>query len=465
MRINLFSRHFARFIALLMVSFVLITCTSQSPKKPENIQQKSELTIWWNRGYYPEQDEAIEKVVENWKQVTGNQVKLSFFSEDDTLKEAITALKVGNPPDILFSERADFTLIPQWAWEGKLADVSGVMEPIQSLYEPSAIASVYLKNKATQKRSYYAIPLMEQTLHIHYWRALLQEGGIDPQNLPQNWSEFWQIWQQAQANLKTSGQTEIYGLGLPMSVESSDTYLIFEQFLIAHDVQLFDEQGNLQLDQPTVRQGIIDTLNEYTNFYLQGNVPPAAINWLNADNNTNFLNRSTIMTLNPSLSIPGSQREDQDIYQHQLVTALFPNTPKGQRMKHLVSVKEAVVFSEAQNPKLAQQFLTYLIEPKNLSAYVQGTGGRYFPVMRQLWNDPFWQNPNDPHLKVASQQFQSNKTQPLYHVINPAYAQVQTENIWGQAIKAVLTQGVSPEQATDQAIQRIKEIFDQWQQK
>jgi len=460
---NLFSRSFTGFIALLMVSFLLITCTSQIHKNPENIKQSSELIIWWNRGYYPEQDEAIEQVVEKWKQETGNQVKLSFFSEEDTLKEAIAALEIGNPPDILFSERADFTLIPQWAWEGKLADVSAVIEPIKNLYEPSAIASVYLKNKTTQKRSYYAIPLMQQSLHIHYWRELLKAAGIEDQNLPQNWSEFWQIWQQAQANLTTQGQSEIYGLGLPMSVESLDTYLIFEQFLIAHDVQLFDQQGNLQLDKPTVRQGIIDTLDEYTRFYLQGNVPPMAINWLNADNNTNFLNRSTIMTINPSLSIPGSQREDQDIYQHQLVTALFPNTPKGKPMKYLVSVKQAIIFSQAQNPKLAQQFLAYLIRPENLSSYVKGTGGRYFPVMIQLWNDPFWQNPNDPHLAVATQQFKPGQTQPLYHIMNPAYAQVQTENIWGQAIKAVLTQGLSPEVATDQAIQGIQAIFAQWQ--
>nr|WP_293098903.1 hypothetical protein [Okeania sp. SIO2F4] len=36
---------------------------------------------------------------------------------------AIDALEVGKTPDILFSERAEFTLIPQWAWQDKLVDI------------------------------------------------------------------------------------------------------------------------------------------------------------------------------------------------------------------------------------------------------------------------------------------------------------------------------------------------------
>ncbi|MGD1712311.1 extracellular solute-binding protein [Dapis sp. BLCC M172] len=115
-------------ILLFIVSLILVTCSGSQPKNSLlETQSEKVLTIWWNRGYYPEQEEALKKVVAEWLEKTDNKVELLFLSEDDILQAGIDALAAGKPPDILFSERAEFTLIPQWAWEGKLADVSDVI--------------------------------------------------------------------------------------------------------------------------------------------------------------------------------------------------------------------------------------------------------------------------------------------------------------------------------------------------
>ncbi|MGD1712313.1 hypothetical protein [Dapis sp. BLCC M172] len=82
--------------------------------------------------------------------------------------------------------------------------------------------------------------------------------------------------------------------------------------------------------------------------------------------------------------------------------------------------------------------------------------------MPQLWKDPFWSNTKDPHISVASQQFTEHQTRLFKNSINPAYSQVDSENIWGKAMGEVLIEGLSPTAATDQAINRIKEIFSQW---
>ena len=93
-----------------------------------------------------------------------------------------------------------------------------------------------------------------------------------------------------------------------MSPLAGDTFFIFEQFLEAYNVRIVDENGQLLLDNPQVKAGIIEALTEYTNFYKNGYVPPAATQWSNPDNNIAFLSRNLLMTVNPSLSIPGSQR-------------------------------------------------------------------------------------------------------------------------------------------------------------
>ncbi|MEH1965952.1 hypothetical protein [Nostoc sp.] len=52
-----------------------------------------------------------------------------------------------------------------------------------------------------------------------------------------------------------------------------------------YDVQILDFKGKLLIDDPKVRQKIVQTLDWYAKFYQQGYVPPDAINWLNPDNN------------------------------------------------------------------------------------------------------------------------------------------------------------------------------------
>ncbi|WP_293066996.1 ABC transporter substrate-binding protein, partial [Okeania sp. SIO2B3] len=296
---------FLTIILLFIVSFILVTCSVNKPKNSlQKFQSEAVLTIWWNRGYYLEQDEALKKVITKWQEKTKNKVELLFFSEDNILQATIDALAKGEPPDILFSERAEYTLTPQWAWEGKLVDVSDIIESVNNLYSDTALKSAYLYNNIESKSSYYAVPIMQQSIHIHYWHDLIREAGLG-EEIPEKWDEFWQFWKNLQKVLPQQNNSEIYALGLPMSIYSTDTYVIFEQILEANNVQILDKQGKLQVDKPAIRQKIIEILDWYTSFYKNGYVPPNAVNWLNSDNNTNFLNRKTLMTINPTMSIPG----------------------------------------------------------------------------------------------------------------------------------------------------------------
>ncbi|EAW34526.1 ABC transporter substrate-binding protein [Lyngbya sp. PCC 8106] len=449
-------------ILLFLFSLILSTCSGEMPSKntSTNISDRP-LTIWWNRGYYPQQDEAIEQLVSDWQKQTKNSVELLFFGEEETLSKAIQAIENGKPPDILFSERAEYTLIPIWAKNGKLADVSPVIASVKTQYTPVALQSALLYNNVTNKSSYYAVPLMQQSLHIHYWKDLVKQIGL-PDSIPQDWQGFWSYWKQAQETLLLQGRSDIYAMGIPMSVASSDTYWVFEQILEAYDVQLIDSQGELQIDKPQVQAGIIEALTWLTNLYKAGYIPPNSINWLNADNNTTFLNKMTLMTLNVSLSIPGSQQQDEDIYLNQMATVAFPNKPSGEPMKSLTSIKQALIFTASPNQTLAQEFLTYLVQPDHLEQYIKGAAGRYFPVMPKLFSDPFWNNPNNPHVYEAAKQLRQGETRSLYQVLNPAYAQVSAENVWGEALQQVVVNDVSPSVAVDQAIERIKEIFTQW---
>jgi hypothetical protein len=45
------------------------------------VAQGADLTIWWAKGYYPEQDEGVRRVIEDFQKDTGTSVELAFYSE------------------------------------------------------------------------------------------------------------------------------------------------------------------------------------------------------------------------------------------------------------------------------------------------------------------------------------------------------------------------------------------------
>ncbi|WP_036477403.1 ABC transporter substrate-binding protein [Myxosarcina sp. GI1] len=450
-------------LAIAIIALV-IACNSEPKLQNTQIEQQRSLErenglqIWWDKGYIAEEDEILQQIVDNWQQKSGEKAKLSFYVADEIAQKTQRAIKAGNPPDVLFSSRAEYPLL---ALQGELADVSDVIEPVEQSYTDTARKSAYLYNNVEKKYSYYSVPLHQATIHIFYWRDLLERVEKKPDDIPLEWNEFWDFWRDVHTSIYQK-QPEIYGLGMPFSIEASDTYYLFEQILEAYNVQILDDSGNLAIDNPKVREGIINCLQWYADFYLQDYVPSDAINWLDPDNNRNFLNHNVVMTPNPTLSIATALRSDKKTYLNKLGTMEFPHKPDGDRLKHLVSVRQAAILNTAKNRELAKDFLSYLIQPEVINNYLKSAGGRYLPAIIPAIQDSFWTNPQDLHISTATKTLTKGQTRLFYSVQNPIYSSVLEENVWGLALNRIIVDGVSPEQAADEAIARIETIFSEW---
>src|SRR4051812_4665048 len=137
---------------------------------PAQAQQK--LTIWWTKGFYESEDKALRDVIDRFQKKTGTQVELSLFATEDSITKAVSAVEAGSPPDVGFGTTYDFRPTGRWAYEGKLEDVSAVVDPLKAEFLPIAYESVYLLNKAAGKRGVYAVPIEQQTMHFFYWEDM-----------------------------------------------------------------------------------------------------------------------------------------------------------------------------------------------------------------------------------------------------------------------------------------------------
>lgn len=438
-------------------------------ENPRSPTEEDVLEIWWDKGFTIEEDEALEQIISHWEQESGKKIKLSFYSNDELPEKAQRAIQADTPPDLIMGSSAERELNPRLAWEGKLVDVSDILEPVKNSYSESALEAVHFYNNVNKKRSYYGVPISQLTIHVFYWRDLLEQAGKSEADIPQDWNGFWKFWQQVQDNLQAKSKQnrqqnqKIYGLGFPFSAGAADTYYLFEQILEAKDVHILDAEGQLIVNRPEVRQGIIDSLKWYSDFYAAGYVPPNAINWLNPDNNRNLFKRAIVMTPNTTLSIPAAVRKNSDINLDKLGIVEFPDKPNKKPMRHLVAVNAVVLLSKSQRQELAKDFLKYLVKPDTLSSYLEVSGGRYLPVMSSVWKNLGWEESEDHHFATAAKTVIRGKTRPFDIVTNPAYTVILQKNIWGQALNRIAVDKISPEQAADEAIAKIQEIFEKWE--
>jgi len=417
------------------------------------------LTVWWNKGFYEAEDNALKEMIKKWQDETGNTVNLSFYSTGDIATKVISGMGSGDPPDIAYADTNDFAITPQQAWKGALADVSDIVEPLKDKYTKTALAAAYLYNNADKKRSYYAVPLKQQALHDFYWRPLVEMAGYKDSDIPREWDAYWKFWRDVQDKLRKKGQ-RVYALGFPMSTVDTDNYYTFNQYLVNFGGEIVKPDGTLNVDDPKTREAAIKTLTFLTTNYKDGYVPPSALNWGDPDNNVAFFSKQIVMTCNATISIPVAKFDDKQLYGHDIVTRSPPLTPDGKEPTSLVAIKVAMIPKAAKNVELAKAFMKFFVTPDNLDHYLVAARGRWLPVMPEIVkNDPYWTDPSDPHRPVAAKQELEGATAPWPMAFNPAYAQVNAEEIWGKAEGDVIVNGKTPEQAIDAAFKRMKEIF------
>ncbi|MEI7870647.1 MAG: ABC transporter substrate-binding protein [Alphaproteobacteria bacterium] len=431
---------------------------------------QEKLTVWWVKGFYKSEDEALFAAIKKFEAKTGVKVDLSQYAVQDMIPKSVAALESGSPPDIAYSDTYDVQVAGKWAFDGKLEDISDVIEPMKDRFAPVTIETAYLYNDKVKKKAFYGFVLKQQTLHIQYWKDMLATAGFKESDIPGTWKEYWSFWcDKVQPGYRKATNSRAYGIGSPMGVESTDSFQSFLSWVDAYNVKLVDDSGKLLVDDPKVRAGLINALRDYTDVYTKGCTPPSSTTWKDPDNNVAFHNKTIVMTHNYTISIAAKWLDDANneqltpeqraagrkAYDELIATAGFPKKPDGTAMVYRTAVKVGVIFQDSKNKVRAREFLRFLLEEENLRPYVEGALGRWFPVTKLSQESPFWQA--DKHRKAVYDQFKAG-TLPFEFTKNYKFTILNNENVWAKAMNRVVSEKVSVEKAVDEMIARIKEV-------
>lgn len=431
---------------------------------------QEKLTVWWEKGFYKAEDEALFAVIKKFEAKFKAKIDLSLYATQEVIPKTVAALDAGNPPDVGFGNVLDFQVTAKWAYDGKLEDISSVIDPMRAKFEAAALATTFLYNNTNQTRAYYAFPIRQQTMHIQYWKDMLTDAGLKESDIPTDWKGYWSFWcDKVQTAHRAKSGARTFGIGQPLGVNSTDSFYSFLTFMDAYNVKLVSDSGKVLVDDPAVRQALINALTDYSAVYSKGCSPPSSTNWQDPDNNVAFFNKTTVMTHNATISIAAkwlddstnstltqAQRDEAKAnYTQKIATAGFPNKPDGSKMTYRAAVKTGVIFKDAKNKALAKKFVAFLMDDANLTPYIEGSLGRWFPVTKAAQQSAFWKS--DPHRLAVYNQFMAGTT-PFEFTKNYKFTVLNNENVWAKALNRILSEKVPVDKAADEMIARIKQV-------
>ena len=432
---------------------------------------QEKLTVWWVKGFYKAEDDALFAAIKKYEDKhKGVKIELSQYPIQDMIPKTVAALDSGSPPDVAYADVYDFQVTGKWAFDGKLEDISNVINPIRARFAPNTVETTFLYNDVTKSRGYYAFPMKQQTMHIEYWIDMLNEAGFKESDIPTDWKSYWSFWcDKVQPASRQKSGNRTFGIGQPLGVDSSDSFFSFLTFADAHNVKLVSDSGKLLVDDPTVRTGLVNALTDYTQIYTKGCTPPSSTSWKDPDNNVAFHNKTTILTHNATISIAAKWLDDSNNaalkpedrenarknYAERIRTAGFPSKPDGGKMIYRSAIKTGVVFSQAKNKTRAKEFVAFLMQEENLTPYVEGSLGRWFPVMKTAQQRPFWKE--DPHRTSVYNQYMAG-TVNFEFTKNYKFTILNNENVWAKAANRVINEKIPVDKAVDEMIARIKTV-------
>jgi putative heme-binding domain-containing protein len=121
---------------------------------PAMSQEK--LNVFWVKGFYKAEDDALYAAIKKFEAKYKNvKVELSQYPIQDMIPKTVAALDSGTPPDVAYADVYDFQVTASWAYDGKLEDISSVINPIRARFAGNTIETTFLLNNKENKRAYY----------------------------------------------------------------------------------------------------------------------------------------------------------------------------------------------------------------------------------------------------------------------------------------------------------------------
>lgn len=335
----------------------------------QGFAQATPMTVWGVVSFTEEGDALLGQQMREWGEANGYAVEYIALPGSDYATRLATAVEAGEMPDVVMM-LPDLTLF--YAEQDRLVDVTDVYNELKDLaggMYPQLLPWVQSGD------TIYAIP-METDVSVMYARLDLIEEVTGERVAPTTLDELEQV------ATEINSPPMVYGIGLTVG-RTPDAHGQVVQMIVNEGGTLVDENGAPAIDNP----GTVAALERMKRWWDNGLIPENAASWDDSGNNTAYNSGQAAFVFNPASIFAYLEANDPELLAD-TTQAPFPEGPAGNFPS--VGTWSWAISADSPNIDAAKQMITAIMQPEMLQAVYEEVGGRWYPVYRDLANEPFW---------------------------------------------------------------------------
>ena len=341
----------------------LVSCALLSGCKDDT---QSSVTIeFMHSSVEQERQAVITKLIEKFeKENPSITVKQVPVEEDAYNTKVITLARTGALPEVIEVSH-DYAKVMD---KEQLLDRDAIGEAIKAVGEKTFYDGILRVVRTEDGTAWTGVPISAWLSGVWYHKDVLAAAGIKE---PHNWQQLLKASQMLNDPAKKH-----YGIALP-TAESVMTEQAFSQFALSGGANVFDAQGNIQIDTPEMLNALA--------FYKE-------------------LAKNTMPGSNDVMEIKDAfMNGSAPIYSTYILPAVFKEgdpanlgfvvpTEKSSAVYGMVTSLTITTGQTEEETKAAEKFVTWMEQAQNASDWVMMSPGAALPVNKLVVDTESWKN-------------------------------------------------------------------------
>ncbi|MBW3577436.1 MAG: sugar ABC transporter substrate-binding protein [Actinobacteria bacterium] len=398
------------------------TDTDQLPDGREGDAAAGSIEVWIMQPGTEAVENIVRDQVEAFQQDTGATVDLQFVPWPAAHDQFVTSIAGDRTPDVA---EMGTTWTPEFGEMGALAAVqTGEQDFVESLVESGTIEGETL-----------GAPWYAGARALIYRSDVFEDLGLEP---PQTWDEL------VRAGEVIDEQTDLF----PFGVIGGYTHLYLPMIWQWGGEIAVETDGTWEsrINSPEA----VEAWTTYADLFERGWAPEGALGWNSADLREAFAAGDFAMMIGGGWDLSAILASAPDL-EGKVEAVLTPEGPAGNRAA-FAGGSHFVVFEGSDNPDLAQQFISHMLEEERVAEFATELG--FLPGTESgieasgLLDDPLYS-------PFAEQLRDHSRTYPA----SGAWGTLEGEGVFVTAMEQILGGERTVEEALNEVADRMNEAF------
>lgn len=314
-----------------------------------------------------ERQAVITKLIEKFERenpsVTVKQVPVE---EDAYNTKVITLARTGALPEVIEVSH-DYAKVMD---KEQLLDRAAISETIKAIGDNTFYDGILRVVRTEDGEAWTGVPISAWLSGVWYHKNILAAAHIDE---PHNWEQLLKASQ-----MLNDPARKHYGIALP-TAESVMTEQAFSQFALSGGANVFDDQGNVQIDTPEMSKAL--------RFYkdLAANTMPGSNDVMEIKDA--FMNGSAPMAVYSTYILPAVFKDGNP----DNLGFVVP-TEKSSAVYGMVTSLTITAGQTKEETEAAEKFVIWMEQAQNASDWVLMSPGAALPVNKLVVNTDSWKN-------------------------------------------------------------------------